>query len=175
MDLPLNDHWPPPALLFRRPLRLNATIALILCLLGTSLPSLAAEGIKIEWSQRGAYFCDTECKQVVSIASAIDKNCALSWELRSLNATLARGEIPLAPKTIAINVAEIVFKTPPLRDGLAVQATLVARITDADGKVIGSSEKPLWLLHPDPFSLKRQSLSDKTISLFDPKGERLRG
>ena len=94
---------------------------------------------------------------------------SLQWHYSANQHTLARGEVELRRRDSG--VAEVTLQVPKVRDGVIFQTDLaVAYVPRGANGEAATLTKPLWLFPEDPFADQRQTLNERSLSVFDPEG-----
>ena len=97
----------------------------------------------------------------------------LQAHLRVNRRNAARGKAKLKPTQNGMISGNLRIDIPPVKEGVVMPATLeiVIPADEADNADDISSERKLYLFHPDPFSSRQVWLKKRKIRLFDPVGK----
>ncbi len=97
----------------------------------------------------------------------------LQAHLRVNRRNAARGKANLKPDQNGMMSGKLHIEIPPVKEGVVMPATLEVVIpTDkADNANDISSERKLYIFHPDPFSSRQVWLKKRKLRLFDPVGK----
>lgn len=94
---------------------------------------------------------------------------SLQWHYSANQRTLARGEVELRRSDSGI--VEVTLQVPKVRNGVIFQTDLaVAYVPRGTKDETATLTKLLWLFPEDPFADQRETLKERSLSLFDPEG-----
>lgn len=154
--------------------RLECAILLSLVIVSLSLvaPVNSATVIVTEgWGNLEAG-TNAEFHALIQSTAAIRGN--LQWSVTVGPQPIVRREIEVTVEAGRPAVVPIQFTVPPLKDDVAVRATLAVSFqpqNTSPNEVASSVAKTLWFFAANPFVNHEASLKDKKIALFDPEGK----
>ena len=136
-------------------------------------PIVVAPDVTLEmaWSEPwGAVFAGREQTFHLALEATQDFAGTVAWELQVQGRVLQRKETGVNLKSKQRTSVEIAFAAPPVKDALGIQALLVVTVRPPrESPAQARIEKTLWLFSPEFFSLNRETLSKRGISVFDPE------
>lgn len=145
--------------------------AVALTAVAVALPAIAAEPPVVEpASARSNVFAGRAATfgTVVRGGEAVDGT--LVWTLTVATRALASGAVAVRHAGGDATVTPITVDVPRVRDGVVVEATLMAALVDAAGTRLGTCSRLVRIFPGDPFAGRRQWLASRRIVLVDPPG-----
>ncbi|PAY18986.1 hypothetical protein CKO51_13605 [Rhodopirellula sp. SM50] len=128
------------------------------------------ETLHIAWQSSPALFANQDFDYQLQLTSRHATRGRLSWQLKLLHRTLGRGERSLDLQATKTTTVDLPLRIPPLKPGVAREATLQVSFVTADQESTSELRK-LWLFSRDPFADRQQWLQHFEIALYDPKGK----
>jgi len=139
--------------------------ALTACLaagIQAALPIECAEKWATVFGGRDANFNITVSADAESVAR-------VGWALEIGGRAVLRRETALNRKPGEPPMAELRIPVPPVKEGVAVSATLRIDALAPDGRQLAHLDKRLWVFHEDAFAVHAETLKKLDIRLFDPE------
>ncbi|QDV45417.1 hypothetical protein Enr13x_52960 [Stieleria neptunia] len=130
----------------------------------------ADDALQIAWQSSPALFANHDFDYRIQLTSRQATRGRLSWQLTVLHRTLGRGEQSVDLQARKTTTVDLPLRIPPLRPGVAQEATLQVSFVTA-GQASTSDERKLWLFSRDPFAGRQHWLQRFEIELYDPVGK----
>ena len=143
-----------------------------ICLVCANLQvDVPAAEFQFDSKQRGAaFFAGREAEVGLQLTSPRDRTVTVTWRLSAEHRTLQVGETNEKLKADVVSNVDITLRTPPLHQDVVQTVCFNASAKDPAGNSLGEFDTEFTLFPADPFSNRREWLTELNLCVYDPNG-----